>query len=69
MVGSFSIRVYVCTCDICGNVEEVRSGRKIKILNGATACRSIGWSFGKDGKTTICDKCRKRIVTDKHRFK
>lgn len=67
MVGSYSIRMYVCTCDDCGKVREVRADRKLKILNGASACRSIGWSFSKDGKTTICDKCRKWIITDKYR--
>lgn len=69
MVVSYTIRTYVCKCDDCGNVEEVRADRKLKILNGASACRSIGWSFGKDGKTTICDKCRRFNFKDCYRYK
>lgn len=58
MVNSYSIRMYVCICDICGKVREVRADRSLKIVNGASACRSLFWSFGRDGKTTICNKCR-----------
>lgn len=58
MVYSYSIRMYVCICDKCGKVREVRSDRSLKIINGASACRFLLWSFGRDGKTVICDKCR-----------
>ena len=58
MVSSYSIRVYVCCCDDCGRVQQVRSDTALNIKNGAYAVRSIGWSFGRDGKTVICDKCR-----------
>ena len=69
MVGSYSIRVYVCTCDNCGKVREVRADRSLNIINGASACRSIGWAFGKDGKTITCDKCRRFNFKDCYRYK
>ncbi len=55
-VGSYSIKVYVCTCDKCGKREEVEETKTI--YNGAQAVRSLGWKFGKD-KTVKCSECRK----------
>ena len=34
-----------------------------EIYNGAQAVRSLGWSFGKDGKL-LCDECRKENYKD-----
>ena len=58
MVVYYTIPVYNCHCDVCGKFEQVYDYNSNKIYNGAQAVRSLGWSFGKDGKTVKCDKCR-----------
>lgn len=55
-VGSFKVIYYFCKCDNCGKVSEAIEKTK-SIYNAAQAARSIGWSFGKDGKVTCLD-CR-----------
>lgn len=55
-VTSYSVHVFVCKCDICGKLVEVKENYH-GIYNGAQAVRSLGWSFGKD-KSVKCDKCR-----------
>lgn len=55
-VGSFTKTYFVCQCDECGKVSEAIE-KTPTIYNGAQAARSIGWSFGKDGKVTCLD-CR-----------
>lgn len=63
-VGSFNITYYVCKCDVCGRVSNAIQKDKT-IYNGAQAARSIGWSFGKDGKT-LCPECRLNNWNDRH---
>ncbi|MDE7181504.1 MAG: hypothetical protein K2O41_00545 [Clostridia bacterium] len=65
-VGSYSVHVFVCTCDVCGARSEVEE--TTKIYNGAQAVRSLGWSFGKD-KRVKCSKCRQTSWGDMYREK
>ncbi len=58
MVVYYTIPVYSCRCDVCGKFEQIYGYNSNKIYNGAQAVRSLGWSFGKDGKTVKCDNCR-----------
>lgn len=58
MVSSYSKLIYVCMCDDCHQVVTVEKNISIGIYNRASAVRSIGWSFGGDGKTVRCDNCR-----------
>jgi len=64
-VGSYSVHVFVCTCDGCGKRAEVEENYQ-GIYNGAQAVRSLGWSFGKD-KRVLCSKCRQTAWGDKYR--
>lgn len=66
-IGSYSVHVFVCTCDVCGCREEVKENIN-GVYNGAQAVRSLGWSFGKD-KVVKCDKCRKTAWGDMYREK
>ena len=63
-VASRQVTVYFCRCDKCGKARDVQKGRNL--YNGAQAVRSIGWSFGKDGKV-LCADCRKTHMTDRYR--
>lgn len=63
-VGSFRVLYYVCKCDICGKISEAIEG-STAIYNSAQAARSIGWSFGKDGKVH-CEECRRRDWNDRY---
>lgn len=54
----FQYPIYVCTCDICGEQTEVPRNCRAKTYNAAQAVRSVGWSYGKDGKV-LCHECRK----------
>ncbi len=65
---TYSVHVYVCTCDDCDKSIEVKENKRIGIYNAAQAVRSLGWSFGKD-KSVRCDKCRQNNWEDKHRYK
>lgn len=56
-VTSYSVHVFVCRCDVCGERQDVEESLSGGIYNGAQAVRSLGWSFGKD-KSVKCDKCR-----------
>lgn len=67
MVKSYSILVFVCTCDKCGDTVRVEKDMSI-VYNNASAVRAIGWSFGRDAKVT-CSKCRKENLNDKYRYK
>lgn len=58
MVTSYTKLFYVCICDNCKKVHTVEKDLNNKIYNRAQAVRSIGWSFGEDGKTVMCDRCR-----------
>lgn len=58
MVSSYSKLIYVCVCDNCKCKESVEAVSSKNIYNKAQAVRSIGWSFGRDGKTTYCNYCR-----------
>ncbi len=64
-VGSYSIKVYVCTCDECGKNVEVKQTEKI--YNGAQAVRSLGWKFGKD-KSVKCLECRRHDWDDHYQY-
>lgn len=58
MVSYYTIPVYLCICDICGKVKRIEKDYSSNIYNGAQAVRSLGWSFGRDGKTVKCTNCR-----------
>lgn len=66
-VSSYSVHVFVCTCDECGARSEVEENYR-GIYNGAQAVRSLGWSFGKD-KRVKCSKCRQTSWGDMYREK
>ncbi len=66
-VTSWSVHVFSCRCDICGQTAEVKENYP-RIYNGAQAVRSLGWSFGKD-KAVKCDRCRKTAWGDMYREK
>ena len=59
------ITYYCCVCDNCQKNERV--DRSALIYNGAQAVRSLGWSFGKDGKV-LCKTCRMRNYDDHYRW-
>lgn len=67
MVRSYSILIFVCTCDNCGDSVRVEKDMSV-VYNNASAVRSIGWSFGRNGKVT-CHNCRKKNLNDKYRYK
>lgn len=69
MVSSYSKLFYVCICDNCKKMHTVEKDFNNKIYNRAQAVRSIGWSFGEDGKTVMCVACRKFNIKDKYRYK
>ena len=69
MVTSYGVLIYVCQCDNCKQVERVQKDFSKKIYNRAQAVRSLGWSFGEDGKTVVCANCRKHNLKDKYRYK
>ena len=56
-VGSYSVKVFVCRCDVCGATDSVEEYPELGIYNGAQAVRSLGWSFGKSGRV-LCGTCR-----------
>lgn len=64
-VSSYSVHVYVCTCDKCGKREEVKETERI--YNGAQAVRSLGWKFGKD-KSVKCSECRSKDWDDHYNY-
>lgn len=64
-VTSKVIKIYVCTCDKCGAVQNVE--KTDELYNGATAVRSIGWKFGKD-KSVKCSECRKHDWDDHYSY-
>ena len=66
-IKTYSVHVFVCTCDICGRVEQVRENYSTA-YNAAQAVRSIGWSYGKD-KSVKCDVCRQSERHDRHKNK
>ncbi len=61
----FNIPYYTCTCDNCREQKDVT--KNPKIYNSAQAARSLGWSFGRDGKT-FCKKCRKNNHNDHYKW-
>lgn len=63
MVYSYSKLIYVCTCDKCNKQIEVESDND-KIYNSAQAVRSVGWSFGRDGKVK-CIRCRRLYIRNR----
>ena len=65
-VTSYSVHVFVCKCDICGKLVEVKENYH-GIYNGAQAVRSLGWSFGKD-KSVKCLECRKHDWDDHYSY-
>lgn len=67
-VSSYSVRIFVCTCDICEKCEYVEENLYKGIYNSAQAVRSLGWSFGKD-KSVKCSKCRQTSWGDMYREK
>lgn len=66
-IGTYSVHVFVYTCDICGKVEQVEENYHTA-YNAAQAVRSIGWSYGKD-KSVKCDVCRQSEHRDRHKNK
>jgi hypothetical protein len=60
------IPIYNCICDNCKKREMVKKDWK-KIYNGASAVRSLGWSFGKDG-TVLCKNCRMNNYNDHYKW-
>ena len=60
-----NIPKYGCLCDNCKKYISV--SKTNEIYNGAQAVRSLGWSFGKDGKV-LCDECRKENYKDNYRL-
>ena len=64
-VKSYSVHVFVCTCDNCGKCVEVK--QTVKIYNGAQAVRSLGWKFGKD-KSVKCSDCRRNDWDDHYNW-
>lgn len=66
-VRSYSVHVYVCTCDKCGKRVDVGENREKGIYNGAQAVRSLGWKFGKD-KTVKCSECRSYDWNDHYQY-
>lgn len=67
-VSSYSVHVFVCVCDVCGERADVEESLRNGIYNGAQAVRSLGWSFGKD-KSVKCSKCRQTAWGDMYREK
>ena len=65
MIGSYTIHIFVCKCDNCGRIVQVKEDN-IRAYNAAQAARSIGWSFGKD-KKTYCPLCRKQRLKDNYK--
>lgn len=47
MVKSYSVLIFVCTCDRCGDTVRVKKDMSI-VYNNASAVRSIGWSLRSD---------------------
>ncbi len=66
-VSSYSVHVYVCTCDQCGKRFDVEENREKGIYNGAQAVRSLGWKFGKD-KSVKCSECRSHDWDDHYQY-
>lgn len=66
-VNSYTLHIYVCKCDVCGKIKEVKENYP-RIYNGAQAVRSLGWSFGKD-KNVKCSDCRKRAYNDHYQYR
>ncbi|MDE6505620.1 MAG: hypothetical protein K2L42_07115 [Clostridia bacterium] len=64
-VGLQTIQYYVCTCDKCGVVQNVK--KTAELYNGATAVRSIGWKFGKD-RSVKCADCRRHDWDDHYQY-
>ena len=60
MVYSYTRLYYVCICDICNRTLEV-CGASDEIYNRAQAVRSLGWSFGNNGKIK-CSFCRRPYI-------
>lgn len=58
--------IYYCTCDTCKKRETVERTIVNNTYNGAQAVRSLGWSYGKDGKV-LCDTCRRYNRNDHYR--
>ena len=67
-VFSYSTKIYVCKCDVCGKTEHVEENLSANIYNGAQAVRSLKWSFGKD-KRVKCDKCRRKEWNDHYQYR
>lgn len=61
----YNIPKYQCICDQCKAIVSV--DKAPSIYNGAQAVRSIGWSFGKDGRV-LCKKCRQQNFEDKYKW-
>ena len=64
MVYSYTKIFYVCICDECNCRETVEGARNFK-YNAAQAIRSIGWSYGRDGKVK-CGYCRRHNLNDRY---
>ena len=64
MVKLCSVKFYYCVCDECKTHASVE--RCEGMYNGAQAVRSLGWSYGKDGKT-LCQSCRQKNCFDKYK--
>lgn len=67
-VTSYTTKIYVCKCDVCGKTEYVEESLANKIYNGAQAVRSLKWSYGKD-KSVKCDICRRKEWNDHYQYR
>ena len=47
---------YLVVCDICGRKQKI-SSIDTRIYKGRDACRTLGWSFGRNGLVK-CSLCR-----------
>lgn len=64
-IGSRTEFYYVCQCDNCKTIAEVK--RTADIYNAAQAARSLNWSFGKD-KKVLCKRCRMNNYSDNYKW-
>lgn len=65
---SYTVHIFLCTCDKCGKQKEVPQNIIHGIYNGAQAVRSLGWSFGQRGEIK-CNICRRSNKYDRQRNK
>ncbi len=65
-VSTHNIPHWFLICDGCDEIKVIKK-KDLKAYNGAQAARSLGWSFGKDGKT-YCTTCRKYNHHDKYKY-